>query len=301
VALRQSKSLSALGGDLRLAWREYEQDYARYFANAIVYYALISMVPLVLLLLAALGLFLRLSDLAAETAQNVLEHVEHAFGAPLRDTIAGLLLRLAQESTLASVISLAGLLLAASLLFHHLRITFRAIWGHKPPLASGTLRTALLETLVERAIGFTMVLAGAPLLLALLFVLAIVHWLGGLFRGLPVVGNVVDWVPELMLGVLFVPVMFAALFKVLPPVKMRWRDIRLATALCTIGWLLGAEILTLYFARFGSNLNTYGALGGVLIVMLWMKVVSQMLFFGAELCKVVSRTELPVAPNDVLV
>ncbi len=286
--MRLSKSLSALGGVLRTAWHEYEQDYARYFANAIVYYALISMVPLVLLLLAALGLFLRLSNLAAETAQSVLDGVEQAFGAPLRDTIAGLLEQLEQESTLASVISLAGLLLAASLLFHHLRITFRAIYGKKPPLASGTLRTAMLETLVERAIGFTMVLAGAPMLLALLLVLGIVHWLGGLFRGVPVIGDVMDWVPELMLGVLFVPVMFGVLLKVLPPVKMRWRDVRLATALCTFGWLSGAEILTLYFARFGASMNTYGALGAVLIVMLWMKFVSQMLFFGAELCKVIS-------------
>ncbi len=274
---------------MRTAWHEYEQDYARYFANAIVYYALVSLVPLVLLLLAALGLILRMSHLAAETAQTVLDAVEQAFGAQLRDAIAGLLERLEQESTLASVISLAGLLLAASLLFHHLRITFRAIWGKKPPLASATLRTALFEIMVERAIGFTMVLAGAPLLFGLLLVLAIVHWMAGLFRGLPVVGNVVDWIPELVLGVLFVPVMFAVLFKVLPPVKMRWRDVRLATALCTFGWLLGAEILTLYFARFGSSMNTYGALGAVLIVMLWMKFVSQMLFFGAELCKVVSE------------
>ncbi len=286
--MRLSKSLSELGGILRIAWREYEQDYARYFANAIVYYALISMVPLTLLLLAALGLFLRLSDIAAETTVNVLATVEQGFGAPLRDTLADLLARLEHESPIATVISLAGLLVAASLLFHHLRITFRAIWGQKPPLASGTLRTALFETLVERAIGFTMVLAGAPLLLALLLVLAIVHWMGGLIRGVPVVGEVVDWMPELMLGVLFVPVLFALLFKVLPPVKLRWRDVRLATVLCTVGWLLGAEILTLYFARFGTGLNTYGALGGVLIVMLWMKVVSQMLFFGAELCKVVS-------------
>jgi membrane protein len=279
-------SLAAL---LRLAWREYEQDYARYFANAIVYYALISLVPLLLLLLAALGLLLRLSDIAAEAAQNVLARVEQGFGEPLRDTIAELLLRLEQESTFATALSLVGLLLAASLLFHHLRITFRAIWGQKAPLASGTLRTALFQTFVERAIGFTMVLAGAPLLLALLVVLAIVHQVGGLFSRVPVVGDVMDWVPELMLGALFVPVMFALLFKVLPPVKLRWRDVRLATILCSLGWFVGAEILTIYFARFGSDLNAYGALGGVLIVMLWMKIVSQMLFFGAELCKVSAR------------
>ena len=37
--------------------------------------------------------------------------------------------------------------------------------------------------------------------------------------------------------------------------------------------------------------SAYVALGGVLIVALWMKVVSQVLFFGAEICKVVWSTD----------
>ena len=50
---------------LRLAWIEYERDRARYLAVAMIYYALISLVPLLLLLLAALGLALRFSPIAA--------------------------------------------------------------------------------------------------------------------------------------------------------------------------------------------------------------------------------------------
>ena len=41
-------------GLLRTAWQEYERDHARYFAGAMVYYALVSLLPLLLLLLAAL-------------------------------------------------------------------------------------------------------------------------------------------------------------------------------------------------------------------------------------------------------
>ena len=58
-----------------------------------------------------------------------------------------------------------------------------------------------------------------------------------------------------------------------------------AAVLCGAVWVIGAEILVLY-GTFGSGLGAYGALGGVLVIMLWMNVVSQMLFFGAELCKV---------------
>src|SRR5687767_8154951 len=62
----------ALRSLLREAWLEYERDYARYFAVAMVYYALVSLVPLLLLVLAVFGWFLRLSPLAADAEQRVL-------------------------------------------------------------------------------------------------------------------------------------------------------------------------------------------------------------------------------------
>ncbi len=286
--LESASRLRALGGLLRVAWNEYEQDYARYFATAMVYYALISLVPLVLLALAALGLMLRFSDLGAEVARRMLDAVEAGFGTPLASTISELLARLERESALATLVSLIGLLLTASLLFGHLRITFRAIWKQAPPLASGTMRAAVLDTMLEKAIAFAMVLAGGPLLLAMLVLIAAVHWVGGLFGGVPLLGDALDWALALSTGFMFVPITFALLFKFLPPVRLRWRDVLAATILCSIAWLVGAEILALYFVRFAASVTTYGALGAILIGMLWLKIISQVLFFGAELCKVVS-------------
>lgn len=278
----------ALCGLLRIAWSEYEHDYARYFATAMVYYALISLVPLVLLLLATLGMLLRLSEIASNAAQRVLYAVEANFSAPLRATIESLLERLEQGSVVATIVSLVGLLITASVLFGHLRITFRAIWKHKPPLASGSVRGAVLETVLEKAIAFAMVLAGGPLLLAALVLIGIVHWVGGLFSHVPVLGGAIGWLLALSSSLMFVPLTFALLFRFLPPVKLRWRHIWPATALCSVAWVLGAEILALYAVYFGHNLSAYGALGAALMIMLWMKVMSQVLFFGAELCKIVS-------------
>ncbi len=46
--------------------------------------------------------------------------------------------------------------------------------------------------------------------------------------------------------------------------------------------------LALYGVVVGGSRSASGALGGVLVIMLWMNTVSQVLFFGAELCKVVA-------------
>src|SRR6516162_4632972 len=76
---------------LRAAWREFERDHARYLAVAMIFYALMSLVPLLLLLLAGLGLLLRRSEVAAATEQRILESIQNGFGVDLRTTVEQLL------------------------------------------------------------------------------------------------------------------------------------------------------------------------------------------------------------------
>ena len=53
------------------------------------------------------------------------------------------------------------------------------------------------------------------------------------------------------------------------------------------------RLALLYAVFFGDSRSAYGALGAMLAVMLWMNIVSQVLFFGAELCKVVAAKRTP--------
>src|SRR5215470_10130317 len=111
----------SLANLLRTAWFEYENDRASYFAAAMIYYALVSMVPIFLLLTAALGLLLRFSPIALEAQQKLLIRVEASFGAQLPLAIKQLLDSVQEGSIIATVISLVGVLLTASVLFKHLR------------------------------------------------------------------------------------------------------------------------------------------------------------------------------------
>lgn len=272
-------------GLLRAAGREYAYDYAHYFAGAIVYYALVSFLPLLLLLLAVLGLSLRLTDAAADAERQVLQAVEMHFGTELKTTLQDLLQRLEHGSIVATFVSLVGLSYAASKLFRHLRLTFRAVWKRAPLLTSG-FRSALRATLLERAIAFAMVLGGGALLVLAFTVIAMLHWLTGFLSYIPVLNNTAGYLAAILTPIAITFVTFGLLFKVLPPVRLRWRDVWLATALSTAAWLVGAEILTLYVKYFGGSFSAYGVVGGMLILMLWMHAMSKVLFFGAEVCKV---------------
>ena len=271
---------------LRTAWVESERDRARYLAGAMVYYALLSLVPLLLLLLAALGLLLRFSDNVAGTQRQVLTGIESRFGPELRDGIEVFMRTLEEESIGATTISLVALLLAASVLFRHLRLSFRAIWKRDPPLVAARVRAVVWATVLERVFSFVMVLGGGALLLAALVMMAASQWIHRAVGGLPLLAPAAERALPMLTSLTLVALTFAVLFKLLPPVRLRWRDTWLAVLLCVVGWVIAGEALTLYGGYFGSSPSASGALGALLAFMLWMNVISQLLFFGAEVCKV---------------
>ena len=283
---------------LRAAWREYERDYARYFAGAMVYYALVSLIPVLLLILAMLGLFLRVSPVAAAAEQRVLHAVQASFGAEMTVTIHDLLTRLQEGSVVAMGASVITLLLTATALFRHLRLSFGALWKYESPLVARSALVAIRKTLTEQAKAFLMLLTAGVLLVLTLGIIAVVHWLSGVFSGLPQFRDTAGWLLALPTSLALATLTFALLFRFLPPVPLAWRHVWLASVLCGIAWIIGADLLALY-ASVGDS-SPYGAVGGLLVVMLWMKFISQVLFYGAEVCKVVATRSQsgPREPNQ---
>lgn len=267
------------------AWREYERDRARYLAVAMVYYALVSLVPLLLLLLSTLGLLLRFSTSAASAEQRLLAGIEAGFGTQVRAAVDRALVALQAESIVATVISLLGILLAASVLFRHLRLCFRAVWKHDPPLVSGSFRVVVRAIILERAVAFAIVLCGGVLLLAALVLIAATQGLDRFFGTLPLIGRTSGWLLPTASAFALAAMTFAVLLKFLPPVAIRWRDTWPAALLCGGIWIVTSELLTSYGAYLGGSPSASGAFGALLALMLWMNVVSQSLFFGAELSK----------------
>jgi membrane protein len=118
-----------------------------------------------------------------------------------------------------------------------------------------------------------------------------VQWVGGLLSAVPWLGPGVDRLVAVGVPFVIAFLIFAALFKFLPPVRLRLRQVWLGALLCCVGWFIGVELLALYGIYLRGNVSAYGALGAILIVMIWMRVVSQLFFFGAEVCEVVSSNE----------
>src|SRR5690606_16618759 len=151
----------------------------------------------------------------------------------------------------------------ASVLLRHLRLSFRAIWKHDPPLVSGPFYAAAWAVFRERVIAFVMVLSGGGLLLAALLVIGVAQWIYRVLGRFPLIGATAGWLMPAATSLVLAAATFSMLFKYLPPVAIRWRDVWLAALLCAAAWVAAGEILALYGVFFGGGATPSGALGAL--------------------------------------
>src|SRR5262245_8105572 len=142
-----------------------------------IYYAGVSLIPLLVLLLAGLGLLVRFWPMAVTAERDVRAAVEGYIGPDGLAAAQSLLETLSNESYIAMLVGLVGIAFTSAKLFKQLRQAFRAIWRHAPGLTSGTVSTGLRTTLLEQVTAFVMMLGGGALLLAALILVASTRWL----------------------------------------------------------------------------------------------------------------------------
>ena len=79
--------------------------------------------------------------------------------------------------------------------------------------------------------------------------------------------------------------LFAAIYKFLPDVDLKWSDVIVGASFTSLLFTIGKHLIGIYLgkASFGS---TYGAAGSLVIVLMWVYYSAQLFFLGAEFTKV---------------
>ncbi len=91
---------------------------------------------------------------------------------------------------------------------------------------------------------------------------------------------------------------FALIYKILPDVKLSWRDVWAGAAVAALLFTIGKYLLGLYLGR-GSTTSTYGVAGSLVGILIWIYYSAQILLFGAEFTRVSARRRgTRVVPAD---
>lgn len=284
--------LSSLPGLLKETFAEWSDDNCMRLGAALAYYTLSSLFPLLLIVASIASFVLNFTGTGQDVQAELVDRIAAAVNNPeLAEQIAsGLTARsenTAASGILSTILGFFFLLLAASGVFGELDSAFNIIWDipkdAQPTGIWGFIRTKFLSfTLV---LGVAFLLLVSQLLSVLLTSLSGLLPLGPLWALVSIVVN---------LGV--ITLVFALLYKFLPDTKVEWGDVWVGGFLAAILWIVGQQLLALYF-KFGTSFSTYGALGGVMAFLVYVLYSSQILFIGGEFTQVYARTHGSKQPD----
>jgi membrane protein len=135
-------------------------------------------------------------------------------------------------------------------------------------------------------VAFLTMICGAAGALAALFVGVAVPALGNALG--PGVATVLDWLRLPASGFVMM-IVWAVLYYVLPDVENRFRLITPGSVAGVILWLVASWGFSLYVTHFPSLRAVYGALGGIVVLLLWMWISSMALLLGAAINTILER------------
>jgi membrane protein len=260
---------------------EFNEDKVPRLGAALAYYTIFSIGPLLLIAIAMAGLFL-----GQEAAQGQISSTLGKFFGPQMATSLEEMVQAAakpKSGRVATIVGVITLLIGASGVFGQLKDALNTIWNVEPKKTGG-----IMAFLSQRFLSMAMVLGiGFLLLISLVFdtvVSAMGPWLGRLIGG-----EAVLQVVQLLLSFLISTVLFAAIFRILPDLKIAWHDVWFGAVFTSLLFALGKWGLGLYLGKAAVG-SAYGAAGSLVILLVWVYWSAQILFFGAEFTQVYART-----------
>ena len=255
-----------------LAWID---DYAPSMGAAISYYTVFSIAPLMIIVIAVAGFVW-----GREAVQG--EIVGQLSGMIGKEGAQGIqaLIESANQPTqglVATAISIVVLVIGATTVFAELQSALDRIWrAPKAPQVSGIwaiLRSRLLSLGFILGLGFLLLVSlvsGAALA-------AFGSWIGKLLPGWE---NLL-FVINIVFSIGIATFLFGMIFKVMPQVKVGWRDVWTGAFVTAVLFEVGKWLISLYIGK-SSITSSFAAAGSLVVLLVWVYYSAQIFLLGAE-------------------
>lgn len=260
--------------------REFLNDHCPMLAAAISYYTVFSLPPLLVLVLTLVGALVGGAEMQAQVVSEVNTQIS-----PDAGKMVETMMRHASErrSHAGTVLGLLALLVGATGAFMHLQYALNEAWN----VPKRKRETGLMGMIVKRVLSLGMILVVGFLLLVALVVTTAVHAMGDtLARRLPDLLS--GWVLhglDLTMSLVLVTALFAAIYRVLPDIKLRWRDVAFGAFITAVLFVVGKFVLSLYLSKRDLG-DSFGAAGALAVIFVWVYYAAMIMLLGAEFTQV---------------
>ena len=248
---------------------------------ALAFYTLLSLTPLLLIIVSIAGLVFGRQAAQSQIVWQIRDMVGPAGAQAIQALLEGA--RNTTHGVLATVLGLLTLLLGASGVLIELRDALNTIWEVPPAQATGLQN--LLGIVRERMFSFALVLAIGFLLLVSLAINACISALGTFSAHIFLLSPGILHIANTLLSFIVITGLFAAIYRIMPDVRIEWRDVALGAAVTSLLFTVGKLLIGLYLGK-ASFASTYGAAASIVLLIVWVYYSGQIFFLGAEFTKV---------------
>ncbi len=265
-------------GLVKETFQDWTQDKASRLGAALAYYAIFSIGPMLVVVIAIAG---RIFGQAAAEGQ-ITSTLSRVLTSDTARFVEALVKSASQpaEGTIASIVGTGTLLLSAMGIFGQLKDALNTIWEVEPVPGGG-----IMAALTKNFLSFGMLLGVGFLLLVSLVINAILSTLGPFLSdtlpGGALLWNAVNYVITLAI----ISLMFALIFKFVPDIRVGWKEVLVGGAVTATLFLLGQIALGIYLS-LGNVGSAFGAAASLVVVLVWIYYSAQILFLGAEFTQV---------------
>jgi len=272
-----SERFRRIGSLLKETASQWSDDEASRLAASLALYTMLSIAPLLVVAVAVAGMVF-----GADAARgHITREIGTVVGPQAGQSIEALVAN-ARSPSAGIVSSVAGIVVAlfgASGVFGELQSALNRIWEVKPRPGRG-----VRGVLRDRFFSFSMVMGVAFLLLVSLVVSAALASASEYFEHvIPFAGL---WeVLNSAIGLAVTSVLFALIFKLVPDVKVAWRDVWVGGLVTAVLFSVGRIALGWYVGR-SATVSPFGAAGSLVALIVWVYYSAQILFMGAEFAQV---------------
>lgn len=265
---------------VRATFSDWYEDRAPRMGAALAYYTIFALTPGLVIVMGLAGFLLgpgAESQIIGQFRDLIGEQGAKAIEATVRSA------RATTPGTAELFVVLATLILGLWGVFGELQDGLNTIWGVTPKPGR-----RVRDIVKERFWSFTMVVGTGFLLLVSLVVSA---WLAamGTYVGylLPAPALALEALNS-VISLAVTTGAFALIFKLLPDVRIAWRDVWLGAAVTSLLFTLGKFLIGLYIGKTAVA-SAYGAGGSLVVIVVWVYYSAQILLLGAEFTKVWTR------------
>jgi membrane protein len=262
---------------------------------SLAYYTVFSLGPLLIVIIFVASIFLGQEAVEGSIYRQLDSFVGAEAAKQMQDIVKNA--AISDKGTIAAIIGIVTLLVAATTVFGELQDSLNTIWSLKAKPSAGIWKLVL-----DRLLSFGLIVSLGFILLVSLGVTAIIESIGGRLKAsFPDASVVVMYIINLILTIGITTLLFAVIFKVLPDGKLKWKDVWAGAIATSVLFLIGKFAISFYIGQSDIG-STYGAAGSLVVILLWVYYSSVILYFGAEFTKAYTfKMGHEIKPSDFAV